>query len=109
MASSEEKLEELVPLSPKRRGVRGKLVKSLDTENVSYKESSSQFFSACMRGRTRRNGLRLKQRRFGLDIQQNFLTEQVVKHWGRLATEMVESPSLGPRNIRADIHLSGTV
>lgn len=43
-------------------------------------------------GRTRSNGLKLQPGRFTLDININFLTARVVKHWKRWPREGVKSP-----------------
>jgi len=57
----------------------------------------------------RRNGFKLKQGRFRLDIRKKFFTMRMVKHWNGLSREAVEAPSLETFKIRLDRALSNLI
>ena len=59
--------------------------------------------------RTRRNGLKLKQGRFRLDIRRKFFTHRLVTHWNRLPKEVVDALSLETFKGRLDVALGSLI
>ena len=59
--------------------------------------------------RTRRNGFKLRQGRFWLDIRRKFFTQRMVTPWSRLPRDVVVDPSLDAFKARLDVALSSLV
>jgi len=58
------------------------------------KEVGVVLFSQARSDRTKGNGLKIYHGRFRLDTRNNFFTRRFIRHWNRLAREVVESAPL---------------
>ncbi|KAJ7410787.1 hypothetical protein WISP_106134 [Willisornis vidua] len=106
--SCEEWLRKLGLFNLKKRMVRGDLI-TLYNHLIRGCSQVGVGFSQVTGNRTRGSGHKLCQKRFKVDIRQNFFMERVDKHWNRLPREVVESPSLEMFNKRLDVALSAMV
>ncbi|KFZ62445.1 hypothetical protein N338_09590, partial [Podiceps cristatus] len=52
---------------------------------------------------------KLKEERYRLDLRKKFFTMQVVKHWNRLPSEVVEAPSLDIFKAGLDVALGNLI
>ncbi|KAK4808598.1 LOW QUALITY PROTEIN: hypothetical protein QYF61_009901 [Mycteria americana] len=74
--------------------LRGNLIALYSFLRRASGEGGADLFSLVATDRTHRNGSRLHQGRFRLDIRKHFFSERVLKHCNRLPREVVDAPSL---------------
>ena len=72
----------------------------------SCKQEGDRLFSRVCCDRTKRNGFKIKERNFRLDVRKKFFTVRVVRHWHRMPREVMDAPYLEIPKVRLDGALS---
>ena len=89
-----------------KRRLQGDFIVAFQYLKGAYEQEGKWLFTRVNSDRTRRNGFKLRQGRFRLDIR---FTQRVVKHWNRLPKEVVFAPSLEAFQARLDVALDSLV
>jgi len=87
----EDRLRELDLFSLENRRLQGGLIAAIQYLKGDYKQELNQLFPW---RRRRRNGFKLKEIRFRLEVRRKFFTERMVRCWNRMPREVVDAPSL---------------
>jgi len=96
-------------LSPEKRRRQGDLLAAFRYLKGAYKKAGEGLFTRTCGDTTRGNAFKLKEGRLRLDIRKKVFIMRVVRHWNRLAREVVAAPSLEVFKARLDRALSNLV
>ena len=89
--------------SLEKRRLRSDLIAAFQYPNEAYEQEGSQLFQRVDNSRTRRNGLKLKEGRFRLDVRERIFTKRVVRCWNSCPERLwMPRPSLEVFKARLD-------
>ena len=106
----EDRLRELGLFSLEKGRLQGDLVAAFPYLKGDYKQEGSQLFERRDNSRTRKNGLKLMEGRFRLEVRGKFFTERVVRCWNSCPERLwMPRPSLEEFRARLDGALGSLV
>jgi len=105
----EDRLRELGLFSLEKRRLQSDLIAAFQYLKGAYKQEGSELFEKVDNSRTRKNGFKLKEVRFQLDVRGKFFTMKVVRCWNSLPREVVDVLSLEVFKARLDGALGSLV
>ena len=95
--------------SLEKRRLRGGLIVAFQYLKGVHKQEGDGLFTWVDSNRTRRNGFKLRQGRFRLDIRKKFFHTEGGEALNRLPKEAVDAPSLEAFKARLDVALGSLV
>ena len=104
-----DRLRELKLFSLQKRRLCGNLILSFQYLKWAYRKAGEELLITAYSNRMRRNGFKMEEGRFRLDIRNKLFTVGVVRHWNRLPRETADALSLEVFKIRLDGVLSNLV
>jgi len=100
--SYEDRMRELGLFSLEKRRLWGDLTAAFQYPKGDYKQEGNELLTRVDSDKTRKNGFKLKEGRFRLDVRGKFFTERMVRCWYRLPREIADAPSLEAFKTRLD-------
>ena len=104
-----DRLRELGLFSLEKTKVQEDLTEAFQYLKRGYRKAEEGLFIRVCSDRMGRNGFKLEEDRFRLDIRKKFYTVRVMRRWNRLPSEVVDAPSLEAFKARLDGALSNLV
>ena len=102
----EGRLKELGMFILEKRRLRGDMIALFKYLKGCHAEEGQNMLLIIPECRTRNNGRKLKEARFGLNIKENILTFREVRQWNQLPQELVSAPALEAFKINLDNSLA---
>jgi len=95
-------LRELGLFSLGKRRLREDLIAAFQYLKGAYMKARKRLLRRAGSDRMSGNGFKLEECRFILDIRKKFFTVNLVRHWNRLSSKVVDAPSLEAFKARLD-------
>ncbi|KAJ7410382.1 hypothetical protein BTVI_53500 [Pitangus sulphuratus] len=107
--SYKERLRELWLFRLEKGSLWGDLIVTFQYLKEAYRKAGDGLFTRACSDRTKGNGMKLEESRFRLGIRKKLFSVRVVRHWNRMAREVMDALCLEVFKTRLDGPLSNLV